>query len=81
VMRNPYLSQYDWCRRRKIETRSGQTFTPANNSLEATWDAPRFACDGANLLSCKTSDGETPGASARGRYADMTRRLIDTGAI
>jgi len=39
--------------------------TPPNNSLEATWDAPRFAYDGADLLSWKAVGGESPGASAR----------------
>jgi hypothetical protein len=42
---------------------------PPNNSLEATWDAPRFACGGANLLIWRARVGESPGASARGRYA------------
>jgi hypothetical protein len=38
-----------------------------NHSLEATWDAPRFAHDGPDLLSLRTGVGESPGASARGR--------------
>ena len=38
-----------------------------NHSLEATWDVPRFAGDGANLLSWIARDGTIPGASARGR--------------
>jgi hypothetical protein len=37
-----------------------------NNSLEATWDAPRFACDGAILLSWGARAGEIPGASPLG---------------
>jgi hypothetical protein len=39
----------------------------SNHSPEATWDAPRFATDGENLLSWKAGVGEIPGASARGR--------------
>ena len=38
-----------------------------NNSLEATWDVPRFACDGAFLTVWKARAGESPGASARVR--------------
>ena len=39
----------------------------ANNSLEATWDAPRFVCDGANLHAWEARVGLIPGASARDR--------------
>jgi hypothetical protein len=38
-----------------------------NHSLEATWDAPRFAINGANLLIWRARVEEIPGASARGR--------------
>jgi hypothetical protein len=38
-----------------------------NNSLEATWDAPRFEFDGAILIIWAARVGENPGASARGR--------------
>ena len=33
---------------------------PSNVSLEATWDTPRFAHDGAFLISCGGRVGETP---------------------
>jgi hypothetical protein len=39
------------------------------NPPEATWDAPRFAYDGANLLSWNAGSGAIPGALARGRQA------------
>jgi hypothetical protein len=41
-------------------------FAPANNSLEATWDAPRFAIDGDNLLIWRARVVEIPGASPLG---------------
>lgn len=44
-------------------------FAPANNTLKATRDAPRFACDGGILLNWVASVGESPGASARSRWA------------
>jgi len=46
--------------------RTGPMASP-NHSLEATWDAPRFAYEGTNLMSWKASDGANPGASAQGR--------------
>lgn len=47
-------------------------FATPNVSQEATWDVPRFAFDGASLLSWKPRVGESPGASARGCYAEIT---------
>ena len=49
-----------------ILNRTGPMASP-NHSPEATWDAPRFAYEGTDLISWKASDGANPGASARGR--------------
>jgi hypothetical protein len=40
-----------------------------NDSLKATWDAPRFAIDGSILLSWNARVEECPGALAHSRYA------------
>jgi hypothetical protein len=45
-----------------------------NHSLEATWDAPRCAIDGPDLLSWEARVGASPGASAQGRWVGRLRR-------
>jgi hypothetical protein len=54
--------------------------TAPNVSLEATWDAPRFASDGAILLIWRAREDETPGASPFGS-APGPRKNIGIGML